>query len=65
MKIQEMLERGYVVKHYISEASKSSKAKKPQEMAKQDNTNQGEDHQTAGKQDTRTQAGVKVKGAGE
>lgn len=64
MKIKELLETGYVVKHYISEASKG-KAKKPQEMAKQDNTNQGEDHQTAGKQDTRTQAGVKVKGKGE
>lgn len=39
--------------------------RKPQETAKQNNTNQGEDHQTAGKQDTRTQGGTKVKGRGE
>lgn len=62
MKIKQLLETGYVVKKYMTEAKKKLK---PQEMAKQDNTNQGEDHQTAGKQDTRTQAGVKVKGKGE
>jgi len=46
----------------LFEAKSKSGVKKPQEMARQDNATQGEDHQTAGKQDTRTQAGVKVKG---
>ena len=46
----------------LFEAAKKTGVKKPQEMARQDNVTQGEDHQTAGKQDTRTQAGVKVKG---
>lgn len=48
----------------ISFVIEGCKRRKPQETAKQDNTNQGEDHQTAGKQDTRTQGGTKVKGRG-
>jgi len=62
MKIKQLLECGLIVKKYIVE---SGKRRKPQETARQDGTNQGEDHQTAGKQDTRTQGGTKVKGRSE
>ena len=43
----------------------ANERKKPQETAKQDNATQGEEHQTSGKQDARTQGGTKIKGRGE
>lgn len=64
-KIQELLTAGYMAKKFIQESSGKGKKLKPQEAARQDGTNQGEDHQTAGKQDARTQGGTKVKGRGE
>lgn len=62
MKIKQLLECGLAVKKYIIE---SGKRRKPQEIARQDATNQGDDPQTAGKQDKRTQGGTKVKDEGD